>query len=89
MAAMDYAELDWRGTILLAAALRRGLLGAVAGGFRPAAEVARELGLDERVVRRELDVIAHSFGYGDLALDERRLKTALTALRSGLVDRGD
>jgi hypothetical protein len=31
-------------------------------------------------------LFARSFGYADLAPDERRLRTALTALRSGLVD---
>ena len=53
------------------------------------ASIARALGLDERIVARELDGLAASFGYGHLAVDERRLRTALTALRSGLVDPAD
>jgi hypothetical protein len=41
------------------------------------------------VVARELDAVAHSFDYADLGFAERRLRTALTALRSGLVDDRD
>jgi hypothetical protein len=48
-------------------------------------ETAALLGLARAVVVRELDALAQSFGYGDLPLDERRVRTALTALRSGLV----
>jgi pSer/pThr/pTyr-binding forkhead associated (FHA) protein len=57
-------------------------------GVQPApdAEIADALALDERVVSLELDAVALSFGYAELAADERRLRTALTALRSGLVD---
>lgn len=60
-------------------------------GVQPAsdAEVADALGLDEHVVAHELDAVAHSFGYAELALHERRMRTALTALRSGLVDNAD
>ncbi len=60
-------------------------------GVEPGADasIARALGLDERIVARELDGLAASFGYGHLSVDERRLRTALTALRSGLVDRED
>jgi pSer/pThr/pTyr-binding forkhead associated (FHA) protein len=60
-------------------------------GVQPAAdrEIADALGLAEPVVAAELDTVAVSFGYADLALDERRLRTALTALRSGLVDDRD
>jgi predicted component of type VI protein secretion system len=56
-------------------------------GVTPAtdAETAAALELPEDVVARELDALARSFGYGDLPLDERRVRTALTALRSGLV----
>ncbi len=49
-------------------------------------QVAAALGLDVHVVTHELDAVAHSFGYLGLSEDERRLRTALTALRSGLVD---
>ncbi len=57
-------------------------------GVQPAAdsEIAETLGLDEHVVEHELDAVAQSFDYAELAVDERRLRTALTALRSGLVD---
>jgi len=57
-------------------------------GVQPApdAEIADVSALDEHIVERELDAVAHSFGYAELAIDERRLRTALTALRSGLVD---
>ena len=57
-------------------------------GVQPGADadIAGALGLDDGVVGRELDALARSFGYGGLAADERRLRTALTALRSGLVD---
>ena len=57
-------------------------------GVQPArdAEIANALSLDERVVSLELDAVAQSFGYAELTADERRRRTALTALRSGLVD---
>ena len=60
-------------------------------GVRPAqdGEIAAALALAEPVVARELDAVAQSFGYTELGLDERRLRTALTALRSGLVDNHD
>jgi predicted component of type VI protein secretion system len=60
-------------------------------GVQPASDrgIAEALGLAEPVVARELDDVARSFGYADLGLDERRLRTALTALRSGLVDDRD
>jgi hypothetical protein len=53
------------------------------------AEIARILGLDDQVVARELDAVAYSSGYSETSPDERRLRTALTALRSGLVDTTD
>jgi hypothetical protein len=57
-------------------------------GVQPArdGEISTALGLAEGVVARELDAVAQSFDYAELGLDERRLRTALTALRSGLVD---
>jgi hypothetical protein len=60
-------------------------------GVQPApdADIARVLAVDQQVVTRELDAVAYSFGYSDIATDERRLRTALTALRSGLVDTTD
>ena len=60
-------------------------------GVQPApdAEIARLLGIDDQVVARELDAVADSFGYSEIAPEERRLRTALTALRSGLVDTAD
>jgi len=56
-------------------------------GVRPASdeEVAEELGLPLGVVGRELDAVAHSFGFADLPLEERRVRTALSALGSGIV----
>jgi hypothetical protein len=47
------------------------------------------LALDHEVIERELDAAAYSFGYAEIAIEERRLRTALTALRSGLVDTTD
>jgi pSer/pThr/pTyr-binding forkhead associated (FHA) protein len=66
-------------------------LGEDGEGVQPAsdAEIARTLALDHQVVVRELDAVAYSFGYSEIATDERRLRTALTALRSGLVDTTD
>jgi pSer/pThr/pTyr-binding forkhead associated (FHA) protein len=60
-------------------------------GVQPApdGEIASVLALDHQVVARELDAMAGSFGYAKIATDERRLRTALTALRSGLVDTAD
>jgi pSer/pThr/pTyr-binding forkhead associated (FHA) protein len=60
-------------------------------GVQPAPdpEIADALELDHHVVARELDAVAYSFGYLELATDERRLRTALTALRSGLIDTSD
>jgi pSer/pThr/pTyr-binding forkhead associated (FHA) protein len=60
-------------------------------GVQPASvpEIADALEVDHHVVERELDALAYSFGYLELAEDERRLRTALTALRSGLVDTSD
>jgi pSer/pThr/pTyr-binding forkhead associated (FHA) protein len=60
-------------------------------GVHPAddAEIAAALRLPERVVARELDDVAHSFDFAGLALEERRRRTALSAIRSGLVDNRD
>ena len=60
-------------------------------GVQPApdADIARVLAVDQQVVTRELDAVAYSFGYAEITTDERRLRTALTALRSGLVDTTD
>jgi len=60
-------------------------------GVQPAtdAEITRALALKHQVVVSELDAVAYSFGYSEIATDERRLRTALTALRSGLVDSTD
>ncbi len=60
-------------------------------GVQPAQddEIAAALELAQPVVARELDAVAESFDYADLGLEERRLRTALTALRSGLVDKPD
>jgi hypothetical protein len=57
----------------------------------PAADeaVAAQLGIDPHVVEIELDAVAHSFGYGHLPRTERRLRTALTAIRSGLARADD
>ena len=54
---MNYTELDWRWAILLGAALRDGLLGAVAGEARPAEGVARELRMDSRAVYTALSAL--------------------------------
>jgi predicted component of type VI protein secretion system len=60
-------------------------------GVQPAqdGEIAAALELAEPIVAHELDAVAQSFDYAGLSLDERRLRTALTALRSGLVDNRD
>jgi len=72
----------------------RALCGPLIGdgeGVMPAEddEVAEALELPPGVVSRELDALAQSFGFGDLSLEERRLRTALSALRSGLVSDAD
>jgi SAM-dependent methyltransferase len=55
---MEYTELDWRWAILLGAAVREGLIGAVAGRSRPAGAVAKDLGMDERAVYVVLSALA-------------------------------
>lgn len=50
MTGMNYTELDWREAILLGAALRDGLIHAVADESRPPREVSDELGMDARAV---------------------------------------
>ena len=55
---MDYTELDWRWAILLGAAVREGLLEAVAGPARPAETVAKGLGMDARAVYVVLSALA-------------------------------
>jgi 2-polyprenyl-3-methyl-5-hydroxy-6-metoxy-1,4-benzoquinol methylase len=55
---MEYTELDWRWAILLGAAVREGLIGAVAGRFRPAGAVANDLGMDERAAYVILSALA-------------------------------
>jgi SAM-dependent methyltransferase len=51
-------ELDWRWAILLGAALREGLIGAVADKVLPADAVARDLGMDARAVYVVLSALA-------------------------------
>ncbi|HEX2728682.1 MAG TPA: class I SAM-dependent methyltransferase [Rubrobacteraceae bacterium] len=58
MGNINYTELDWREAILLGAALRDGLIRAVADESRPAAEVAEELCLDVRAVYVSLTALA-------------------------------
>jgi hypothetical protein len=60
-------------------------------GVEPAQDhrIAADAGLDVGVVARELDAVAHSFGYAELPEAERRLRTALTAIRSGLAGQAD
>ena len=48
-------------------------------------EVAEQLGLPEGVVAAELDTLSRAFGLEGLPLGQRRVETALDALRSGLV----
>lgn len=55
---IDYTELDWRWVILLGAALREGLIEAVADRVRQAEAVARELGMDARAVYVVLSALA-------------------------------
>ena len=55
---MNYTELDWRWAILLGAAVREGLLEAVAGAARPPEDAARGLGMDARAVRVVLSALA-------------------------------
>ena len=56
-------------------------------GVRPTSddEIAQELGLPPAVVAHELDAVAHSFDAAGLPFAVRRLRTAVTAIRSGLV----
>ena len=55
---MEYTELDWRWAILLGAAVREGLLAAVAGKVLPAEAVAEKLGMDARAVYVVLSALA-------------------------------
>jgi len=55
----------------------------------PDEEIADALGLAPEVVARELEALARSFSFGDLPLAERRVRTAISALRSGLVSDAD
>ena len=55
---LDYTELDWRWAILLGAALREGLIEAVADRARPAETVAEELRMDARAVYVVLSALA-------------------------------
>ena len=55
---IDYTELDWRWAILLGAAVREGLLEAVAGRTLPAEAVAESRGMDERAVYVVLSALA-------------------------------
>lgn len=83
----SYADLDWRGTILVGSALREGLLQAVAeddDGPRSAPEVARDLGLDSRAVYNVLSALAE---LGLLKEWEGRFKL-LEEHRAQLLDRG-
>jgi SAM-dependent methyltransferase len=55
---IDYTELDWRWAILLGAAVREGLLEAVAGRTLRAEAVAENLGMDARAVYVVLSALA-------------------------------
>jgi SAM-dependent methyltransferase len=55
---IDYTELDWRWAILLGAAVREGLLEAVAGRALRAEAVAENLGMDARAVYVVLSALA-------------------------------
>ena len=55
---IDYTELDWRWAILLGAAVREGLLEAVAGRTLPAEAVAESRGMDGRAVYVVLSALA-------------------------------
>jgi SAM-dependent methyltransferase len=55
---IDYTELDWRWAILLGAAVREGLLEAVAGRTLRAESVAENLGMDARAVYVVLSALA-------------------------------
>jgi SAM-dependent methyltransferase len=71
-----YTELDWRWAILLGAALREGLIEALADRALPAEAVARQLGMDERAVFVVLSALAElgilEEGEGFRLLDEHR-----------------
>jgi SAM-dependent methyltransferase len=69
---MEYTELDWRWAILLGAAVREGLIGAVASRFRPAGAVANDLGMDERAAYVVLSALAE-LGILEEGLDGFRL----------------
>jgi SAM-dependent methyltransferase len=55
---IDYSELDWRWAILLGAAVREGLLEAVATRTLPAETVAEKLGMEARAVYVVLSALA-------------------------------
>ncbi len=55
---IDYTELDWRWALLLGAAVREGVLEAVADRTLPAEAVAEDLGMDARAVYVVLSALA-------------------------------
>ena len=81
---MEYTELDWRWAILLGAAVREGLIGAVADRAAPAATVADDLGMDGRAVYVVLSALAE-LGVVEDGPDGFRL---VEAHRGPLLDRG-
>ena len=82
---MDYAGLEWRWTIVLGAALRDGILEAVADAERPVEAVATELGLDTRAVGVVLTALAELgvVDRGEIGFRAR------PEHRAPLLDRGD
>ncbi|HET7480894.1 MAG TPA: methyltransferase domain-containing protein [Rubrobacteraceae bacterium] len=85
---MNYTELDWREAIILGAALRDGLLNAVANRLRSVREVAEELGMDARAVYVVLSALAE-LGLldeeGGFRLREEHRRTLLDKEYSGYV----
>ena len=81
---MEYTELDWRWAILLGAAVREGLIWAVADQAAPADAVAGNLGMDRRAVYVVLSALAE-LGIVEDRPDGFRL---VEAHRGPLLDRG-
>lgn len=80
---MEYAELSWQEAVILGCAKQEGLLEAVADGSRPADEVAKELGANQRAVYALLSALDE---LGVVAEDSDRFRL-LEEHRGPLLDR--
>src|SRR5215216_5718154 len=80
---MEYAELGWQEAVILGCAKREGILEAIADRSRSAEEVAKELGVNSRVMYALLSALAE---LGVLAEDGNKFRL-LEEYRGPLLDR--